>query len=132
MENEGPVLESLTRRLEECPEEFLLAPGVISVNAIASDHMRAMGVSMPQGLRDEVSLVAIVCWLLHDDWFLGRPQLAPRMERLLNDELGTLAATVQPKEFVTDPIGAKNWLACVLRNSGFGRRGKRWRRLRTG
>ena len=52
MKTEGPILESLTHRLSECPEEFLLAPrikdaGVISVVAIAHDHLRAMGVASP-------------------------------------------------------------------------------------
>lgn len=108
MEAEGPVLESLTRRLEECPAEFLLPPAVISVNAIVCDHLRAMGVGTPEGLRDTghaayLAVVAIACWLLHDDWFLGRPQLAPRMQQFLNDGLESLAGTVQPKEFVTDP-----------------------------
>jgi hypothetical protein len=113
METEGPVLESLTRRLAECPEEFLLPPrigdsGVISVVAIAADHMRGMGVAIPESLHDTrnavyLSLAAITCWLLHDDWFLSRPGLAPQMQRLLNDGLQPLAAIVQPKEFVTDP-----------------------------
>jgi hypothetical protein len=113
METEGPVLETLTRRLAECPEEFLLPPrigdsGVISVAAIAADHLRAMGVAIPEGLRDlrsapYQSLAAITCWLLHDDWFLSRPGLAPQMQRLVNDGLRSLAEIVKPGEFVTDP-----------------------------
>jgi hypothetical protein len=113
MEAEGPVLESLTHRLAECPEDFLLPPrigdrGVISVMAIAHDHLRAMGWTTPEDLPDNgnaayLSLVAIVCWLLHDEWFLSRPVLAPLMQRLINDSLQPLAAIVKPKEFVTDP-----------------------------
>jgi hypothetical protein len=113
MQAEGPILESLTHRLSECPEEFLLEPrveskGAISVVAIAHDHLRAMGMSMPEGLRDNrnaafLSVVAVACWLLHDDWFLARPELAPRMQRLLISTLEPISAVVPARDFVTDP-----------------------------
>lgn len=118
METEGPILESLTHRLAECPEDFLLAPrmgaagaeaaGVISVTAIVHDHLRAMGVAIPEGLRDTrdapfLSLIAIATWLLHDDWFLARPDLAPKMQRLLTVSLKPLSTVLPAKEFVTDP-----------------------------
>ena len=113
MDAEGPILEALTHRLAECPEEFLLAPrmgdaGVISVIAITHDHLRAMGVATPDILRDTrdaafLSLAAVATWLLHDDWFLGRPDLAPKMQRLLGAFLQPLSAVVPAKEFVTDP-----------------------------
>jgi hypothetical protein len=113
MDAEGPILESLTHRLSECPEEFLLPPrirdaGVISVEAIAHDHLRAMGVAMPDELKNKrdavlLSLVAVASWLLHDDWFLARPELAPQMQRLFTSGLQPLAAVVAAKEFVTDP-----------------------------
>ncbi len=104
------MLEALTRRLEECPAEFLLAPrvgdtGEISVSAIAADHLRAMGTSGIVEFHEaaHLSLIAITCWVLHDDWFLSRPELAARMLVLLNNGLQTLAATVQAREFITDP-----------------------------
>ena len=113
MGTEGPILEALTHRLSECPEEFLLAPrigdsGAISVIAIAHDHLRAMGIAAPQILENSrdaafLSLVSVAAWLLHDDWFLARADLAPKMERLLGAFLQPLSAAVPAKEFVTDP-----------------------------
>jgi hypothetical protein len=113
METEGPILESLTHRLTECPEEFLLAPrmgnaGVISVEAIAHDLLRDMGVALPEPLPTKaktahLSLIAISCWLLHDDWFLARPDVAPKVQRLLSVSLDPLSAVVRATEFVTDP-----------------------------
>jgi len=47
MTAEGPVLETLTHRLSETPEDFLLDPDTISVQAIAQDHLRAMGIEFP-------------------------------------------------------------------------------------
>jgi len=113
MEAEGPILESLTHRLAECPEEFLLPPrignsGTISVAAIVHDHLRAMGGGALEPLRNTgeaalLSLVAVTTWLLHDDWFLNQPALAEKMQRLLGNALQPLSAIVQAKQFVTDP-----------------------------
>jgi len=113
MEAEGPILESLTHRLAECPEEFLLPPrmgnsGAISVAAIVHDHLRAMGGGALEPLRNTgeaalLSLVAVTTWLLHDDWFLDQPALAEKMQRLLGNALQPLSAIVPAKQFVTDP-----------------------------
>src|SRR5690349_10839392 len=108
MQTEGPILEALTHRLSECPEEFLLPPrigdtGVITVAAIVHDHLRAMGLANPEGLRDTrdpacLSLIAVATWLLHDDWFLARPDLVPQMRRLLDTPLLPLSGVVPVKE----------------------------------
>jgi hypothetical protein len=108
MDSEGPFLEALTRRLAECPAEFLLGPEAISVTAIAQDQLRAMGVALPDilmGNRDDsfLSLVAVACWMLHDEWFLARPELAAKMQRLLGAFLQPLSAVVPAMEFVNDP-----------------------------
>jgi hypothetical protein len=105
---EGPILEALTHRLSECPEDFLLDPHTISIPAIACDVLRAMAVPVPVPLRaprDAAAwtLVAIVCWLLHDDWFRAHPDRAPQVQKLLDTGLQPLAAIVQPREFITDP-----------------------------
>jgi hypothetical protein len=52
MDSEGPLLEALTRRLADCPQEFLLEPrvgdgGVIDMAALVCDHFRAMGLPPP-------------------------------------------------------------------------------------
>lgn len=113
MEAEGPVLELLTHRLTDCPEEFLLPPrvgdsGTISVTAIVHDHLRAMGVAAPEGLKDTrdaalLSVIAVATWLVHDDWFLSRSELVSKMQWLLTRALVPLSTVVPAKEFVTDP-----------------------------
>ncbi|HEY3838816.1 MAG TPA: hypothetical protein VGL72_19705 [Bryobacteraceae bacterium] len=124
MDAEGPILEALTHRLSECPEEFLLAPGVISVPAVAHDHLRAMGVPVPDILRDArdlrfLSLVAVASWLLHDDWFLARPELAAKMQRLLGAFLQPLSAVVPAKDFVRDPDRREELARFCLAQLGF-------------
>ncbi len=47
MDNEGPQLETLLRRLSECPIEFIetckTPTGLIQLIAILSDHFREFG-----------------------------------------------------------------------------------------
>ena len=121
VKREGPPLETLTRRLAECPPEFLALPcvgetGTIHVDAVVSDLLRELG---GQGLAPEaarhfqsrnrkadrarLSVVLLAAWLLHDEWFRGQPGLAEPALRLLRDCLGTLAATTVAAKFVTDP-----------------------------
>ena len=100
MNDEGPLLESLTHRLAECPPEFLVAPicgvahwgaGEIDVFAIVCDHLRAMNVVPPGGTEgaafrragaaNRQKLVAVATWMLHDEWFLARRSLGRRCGR---------------------------------------------------
>jgi hypothetical protein len=105
---EGPILEALMHRLSECPEDFLLDPATISVNALVCDLLRDLSVVAPQCLPDRRdpaawTLIAIACWLLNDDWLLARPDLAQKVQKLLSSSLLPLASVVQPREFVSDP-----------------------------
>jgi hypothetical protein len=120
MNQEGPQLEALLHRLSECPVEFLqvsakqAAERVDSV-AIACDHLRSIQGAPPPELAGQnfrklciglphASLVAVVCWLLNDPWFLDKPQLVPAMWRLLlSDELTQLNILVKAEQFVRDP-----------------------------
>src|SRR5690349_4564706 len=102
---DAPILESLTRRLAETPDEFL--DPAINVTAIVGDTLRAMGVAIPQpfpAIKDQshLTLIALTCWLLHEDWFLRHPDLAPRVQPLFTS-LKPLSEIVQPREFITDP-----------------------------
>ena len=50
-----------------------------------------------------LELLAIVCWMLHDDWFLDRPDTAPGMWKLFgSDALKRLVELVKPAAFVDD------------------------------
>src|SRR5512147_585410 len=93
MKNEGPLLETLTRRLAETPADFLAEPrigsiGQVNVAAVVSDlldtlsgHPLALNEVDPftsRGLprrasgvqaRNRLSLILVACWLYHDDWF---------------------------------------------------------------
>jgi len=142
MKQEGPQLEMLTHRLAECPPEFLLEPrregaGAIDVAAIVADHLRRLlqGEVSDEALRcvnavrgfgkNRQQLLAIVTWLLHDPWFLERPQLAPDQYRLLvADSLHQLSETVHPETMVADPDRREELVRVCLNALGFRPRGE--------
>ena len=136
MNTEGPTLESLTRRLAECPPEFLALPrvaetGAVHVDAVVSDLLRELGGA---GLsaddarvfrsrnrkadRARVSLALLACWLLHDEWFASRPRFAEAALRLLSQGLSELAATTAIANFVTDPDRREELARLCLRELG--------------
>ena len=83
MGEEGPVLEGLTRRLAECPADFLLEPqigrqGVVCVAAVVADLLRELGApsalpNLPQfeakggtdAERNRLQVVLVASWLLY-------------------------------------------------------------------
>ena len=80
MQREGPVLETLTRRLSECPPEFLASPrigaaGKVVVPAVVADLLREIGgestgnvkpeafhSKTPWQQRNRLSLILVACW----------------------------------------------------------------------
>lgn len=118
MHRQGPEIEKLLHRLAECPGEFLRAGKGVKDDAdavaIVCDQMRAMTPNEPpelspflaeirSGSSARLKLLSIVCWLLHDPWFLERPNLAPAMWELLTSrQLTQLSALVKPEAFVND------------------------------
>jgi hypothetical protein len=133
MGHEGPQLERLLRRLSECPEDFLAAPWRgrspgIDVAAIVCDQLRAMipdpppesAHSMVQAVRAaqprHQRLVAVVAWLLYDDWFLARPELVPAMQQwYASQELEQLATVVKPATVIQDPDRREELVRVCLR-----------------
>jgi hypothetical protein len=126
MEEIGPRLESLLRRLSECPSEFLESAqgnyGASQVVAIVCDHFRAYGEqykldpsdpwikSILNESKPSIPLVrywgilSISCWLLHDEWFLHRPHLASlTWNWLRSDGLKKLSSLVHPSHCLSDP-----------------------------
>ena len=88
VQREGPLLETLTRRLAETPPDFLDEPrigegGSVAVPALVHDLLRMHGARAGRDVlqrfasndartdRNRLALVQIGCWLLADDWFLG-------------------------------------------------------------
>ena len=121
MLGEGPLLETLTRRLAECPAEFLAEPrfgksGVVHVDAVVSDLVVSLG--GPPLTKDEAALfqrteakkhrnlyalVLIACWLLNDAWFRERGALAEMARKFLFTGLDELAELVKAPQCVSDP-----------------------------
>ena len=128
MTETGPPLDRLLHRLADCPPEFLLAAGEIDVVALACDHFRALRcriLTPPQrrllvGLpSDAQRLLAIVLWLLRDDWFIARPELAERTWWLLqSDALTHLPKLVGPDATINDPDRREELVRLCLRGMG--------------
>lgn len=121
MTHAGPPLETLLRRLSECPPEILEPPTErrgtgIDVIAIACDTLRDLTPDAPpetspqlwEPIREVTRLhaqyIAVACWLLAEEWFQSRRDLAPAMWAfLLSDELAALSRIVKPQKAVQDP-----------------------------
>ncbi|MGD0897504.1 MAG: hypothetical protein ABR915_06680 [Thermoguttaceae bacterium] len=138
MQQEGPLLERLTRRLSECPEEFLLPPmtvagGTIHVAALVADHLRKIGMQpdVPAiqerfgpavvGWRQDgnwLRMVAIGVWLLEEDWFLARPDLAVHVRQFWEAGLQALSRVVDAKTVVADPDRREEFARLCLKHLG--------------
>ena len=126
MNNEGPLLETMLRRLSECPMEFIetcnTPAGLTQLIAILSDHYRMFGDFNPlladAGRCDDLvqssrnhsqpmrywALLSVAIWLLHDDWFLSRPELAQASWNWLRAvSLEQLSEIVSPESCISDP-----------------------------
>lgn len=123
MIEEGPLLEMLTRRLAECPADFMAAPrdrggkGEVVVAAVVFDLLRELGglTLTPEQLEvfefkrgnaqreRNLRLVLVASWLLYDPWFRSRNKFAAPAYELLALGLDDVAAIVQPQTFVADP-----------------------------
>ena len=54
--------------------------------------------------RRRQQLVAVVAWLMHDRWFLDRPQLAPAVRELIHaNKLAHLSGLVRADSLIGDP-----------------------------
>jgi hypothetical protein len=121
MREEGPVLEGLTRRLAECPPDFLLEPqigrqGVVCTAAVAADLLRDLGAPPDPSVlpafeasgsaeveRNRLQLVLVACWLLYDPWFRERRRDGREASRFLREDLAELAPLVKAARLVSDP-----------------------------
>jgi hypothetical protein len=117
---EGPPLERLTRRLTECPQEFLAEPvigreGLIRADAVLSDLAQDLGgpplsdaeagyFSSSDKKRRNLFRLSLLCaHLLHDDYFLGAKRFSEPARTWLGSGLEELAALVSADVFVADP-----------------------------
>ncbi len=119
MAQKGPQLDRLLHRLADCPPDFLLAPDKLDLKALVCDHFRALGVGIPSpherrflaALPSESErLMLIVLWLVRDDWFLDRPELAdPTWRFLQSDSLAQLAKLVPADAISRSPSPSPPW-----------------------
>src|SRR5689334_93010 len=109
MQSEGPILESLTRRLAETPEDFLAEPrignsGSVHLGAVAGDLVKLLGGTTesaelarlegadPKRDRNRLSVALVMSWLLADDWFRQKKVPAAAVLDLLRQGATELGA----------------------------------------
>jgi hypothetical protein len=136
MQQEGPILESLTRRLAETPEEFLAEPrigitGRIHVPAVVGDLLRLLGAApAAQQLevftgtdarsdRNRLAITMLLCWLLADDWFRNAKLESGNLLQLLDESARELAAQVAARKFMSDPDRREELTRVTLAHLGF-------------
>ncbi len=129
MMHEGPPIETLLRRLTECPSDFLDVGAshaamhevseqdeqnqIIQLNAILCDHFRAMKFDFDTAVvlnrfhartASHRAVCAVMIWLLHDPWFLSRCDLLePMCDLVCHASLEQLSLLVPAESFVHDP-----------------------------
>jgi hypothetical protein len=121
---EGPPLEALTRRLAECPADFLAEPrvganGQVRVAAVVADLLRDLGgplltsaqaeLFQPRsaqpagGQRNWLAPVLVTAWLFDDPWFRQGLCFGARAADFLTNGLNELANLNPAGKFVSDP-----------------------------
>jgi len=136
MQREGPPIETLTRRLAECPADFLAAPrigatGTVNVAAVVSDLLRDLGGAplsdaqtgpfvsrQARADRNRLGVVLVACWLLHDPWFQRSAQFAGAAGQLLSGGLREAAEATPADQFVSDPDRREELARLCLRDLG--------------
>lgn len=139
MKEEGPHLETLTRRLSECPADFLAEPktvtgaGQVEVAAVVFDLLRDLGGrpltrkeaggfqvanAKAKDERNHLRLVLIASWMLHDSWFRSRGRFAEQAFELLTTGLKEVAALVDSQKFVSDPDRREELARLCLKGLG--------------
>jgi len=136
MQNIGPSLEILIRRLVDIPPDFLDEPkignqGQVVVAALVNDLLRWFG-ARPSDLilarfrssntgidRNRLALVMIVVWLLADEWFIAAGIPQHLLVKLLDETPADLASTTPAHKFVTDPDRREELARTVLARLNF-------------
>jgi hypothetical protein len=120
MHTEGPSLDTLTRRLAECPDDLRGEPrirggGAVAVDAVVFDLVRDLGGSIEDlnllqpftatqsPDRNHLRLVMLCCWLLRDQWFVRAATYAAPALEFLQEGLNELSVLVAADQFVLDP-----------------------------
>ncbi len=131
MNREGPLLETLTRRLAECPADFLAEPGAVRVAAVVSDVLRDLGgapltpeqanafqAGSAKTQRNRLRLALIACWLLRADWFCEQHHFADAALQFLQAGVAEAAAVTPAPHFITDPDRREELARLCLKGLG--------------
>ena len=140
MKEEGPLLESLTHRLSECPADFLAEPrsrsgrGQIYVAAVVSDLLRDLGGELlsseeaalfeagreaqPRAERNRLQAVLVASWLLHDEWFISQKRFARDARDFLAVGIADLASMVEARQLIADPDRREELTRICLKSLG--------------
>lgn len=127
----GPSIESLTRRLLDTPPEFLDEPrigssGTVHVAALAQDLLASFGhrISAPmltpfqsndaKADRNRLQVVALLCWLMSDEWFTGDRASFAQFQHVLDNTARELAASASAAKFQSDPDRREEMARVVL------------------
>jgi hypothetical protein len=136
MQEIGPPLESLTRRLAETPADFLDEPkigtkGRIFVAALVGDLLlRFGGTAEARRLghfhsnnahldRNRLALAAIAVWLLSDEWFVTAKIDPEQISVFLDSGIGELASANAAHHYVTDADRREELVRTALARLGF-------------
>jgi hypothetical protein len=129
---EGPPLENLLRRLEDCPPDFLGEPivgrtGTVRVEAVVADLAHDLGdTSLPsewvaafqagdsKEARNFLRLVLVAAWLLHDPWFRQQGTLGRLARQWLATGPREVSQIVPASKFVSDPERREELARAVL------------------
>jgi len=115
-------IDTLTRRLAECPEDFLAEPRLrdreqgVQVVAVVCDLLEDLGSTERLTDRDAsawekgraqdrnlLRLTLVACWLCHDARLREEKRHAPAVKRWLASGLSGMAELVAADLFVSDP-----------------------------
>ena len=136
MNQPGPHLEILLRRLADIPPDFLGEPmiaqnGEVFVAAVVGDLLSRLGRSAPltvlerfqakKGVadRNRLMLTMIVAWLLADDWFVAARLPQADCVRLLDEAVRELAQASTARKYVDDPERREELARLALARLGY-------------
>jgi hypothetical protein len=132
MDQEGPPLELLLRRIGETPPDFLSVPAGVGQSGV---HVAAVAndlVEMLSGRTDSAALMSIkpgdvpasritllLCWLLADEWFRAQRFEPSRILSLLTTDAQEAARHTAPEKFVYDAERREELARLTLARLGF-------------
>lgn len=136
MNQPGPHLETLLRRLTDIPPDFLDEPrinssGQVFVPAVVNDLLFRLGERVPltvlerfqakNGIadRNRLALVMIIAWLLADDWFVTARLPQADSVRLLDETARELAQGSAAKKYIDDSERREELARIALARLGF-------------